>query len=142
MQIEQAVTDAQIQSCYPVMQTLRPHIQETDFVSRVRAQMRTGYILAYVGVSQTVVAVAGFRILDNLAWGRFLYVDDLVTAPKQRSNQYGAKLLLWLKTYAAQENCTQIHLDSGFQRLAAHRFYERESMVKSGFHFFGDITSP
>jgi GNAT superfamily N-acetyltransferase len=144
MQIKLAITDEQIQSCYPVMQALRPHLQETEFVSRVRSQAQNGYILARIETVEThqVVAVAGFRIIENLASGRFLYVDDLVVIPEQRSNGYGAKLLSWLKIYAARENCTQIHLDSSFQRLAAHRFYERENVLKSGFHFFGDITPP
>ncbi len=29
------------------------------------------------------VAAAGFRVGHNLAWGRFLYVDDLITFPRR-----------------------------------------------------------
>ena len=55
--------------------------------------MNSGYRLAFVQDTDGVVAVAGFRVGENLAWGRFLYVDDLVTLPSHRSKGYGAKLL-------------------------------------------------
>jgi len=51
MQIELAITDEQIQLCYPVIQALRPHLQETEFVSRVRAQAQNGYALVRVSYS-------------------------------------------------------------------------------------------
>ncbi|WP_363928505.1 hypothetical protein [Thiobacillus sp. 0-1251] len=46
--------------------------------------------MAFVQETDGVVAVAGFRVGDNFAWGRFLYVDDLVTHPAHRSKGYGA----------------------------------------------------
>lgn len=131
-----AGTDAEIVACYPVMSELRPHIPEQEFVSRVRSQQRAGYQLAYLkGPDEEIVAVAGFRIGENLAWGRFLYIDDLVTLAARRSQGYGHRLLDWLKQFAVDEGCAQIHLDSGLQRLDAHRFYGREGVDKTGFHF-------
>ena len=141
MNIRIAITDAEIAACYPVMRELRPHIAEDQFLSRVRGQEDAGYRLAFVRESDALVAVAGFRIGENLAWGRFLYVDDLVTLPAQRSKGHGARLLSWLKEYAAKEGCRQMHLDSGIQRKDAHRFYEREGMTMAGFHFVENITT-
>ena len=69
-----------------------------------------------------------------------MYVDDLVTLSEQRSKGYGAKLLFWLKEYAAREGCVQMHLDSGIQRKEAHQFYEREGMSMASFHFVENIT--
>jgi len=140
MKIRIATTDAEIEACWPVMRELRPHIAEDHFVFQIRHQEPSGYRLAYVQESDGVVAVAGFRIDENLAWGRFLYVDDLVTLPGQRSKGYGAKLLSWLKGQAAKHGCEQIHLDSGTQRKEAHRFYEREGMVLASFHFVEKIA--
>jgi GNAT superfamily N-acetyltransferase len=135
MQIRLATTDADIAACCPVMQELRPHVAQDEFVPRVRRQQAAGYRLAFAEGPDGPVAVAGFRVGENLAWGRFLYVDDLVTLPTHRSRGYGAGLLAWLKEYAASEGCTQIHLDSGMQRRSAHRFYARESLAITGFHF-------
>lgn len=140
MNIRVATTDTEIAACYPVMRELRPHIAEEQFLSRVRSQESAGYRLVYVQTSNTVVAVAGFRIGENMAWGRFLYVDDLATRSEYRSNGYGAELLSWLKQEAAKEGCEQLHLDSGMQRKEAHRFYEREGMSMASFHFVDKVV--
>jgi GNAT superfamily N-acetyltransferase len=134
MDICLAETDEQIAACYSVMRELRPHVREEDFVARVRVQQRAGYRLVYAAESAPV-AVAGFRIAENLAWGRFLYVDDLVALPANRSRGHGAALLAWLARYAFDQGCAQLHLDSGVRREDAHRFYRREGMALSSYHF-------
>ncbi|MCF6324570.1 MAG: GNAT family N-acetyltransferase [Gammaproteobacteria bacterium] len=140
MKIIVAKTEQAIAACFPVMFELRPHLIQETFVERVRQQQSQGYRLAYLDategeVSGQPVALAGFRISNNLAWGKFLYVDDLVTSAKQRSHGYGKALLSWLHEYAIKEDCSQLHLDSGMQRKEAHRFYEREQIIVTGFHF-------
>lgn len=135
MDIYIAGTDEEIAACFPVMRLLRPHLVEEHFVTRVREQALQGYRLASLDDGDRVVAVAGFRTGSNLAWGRYLYVDDLVVEEAQRSNGHGARLLQWLRDYARQSSCTQLHLDSGIQRVDAHRFYEREGLNRAGFHF-------
>lgn len=140
MNIRIATTDSEIAACYPVMWELRPHIAEDQFLSRIRSQEKAGYQLAFVEQSDGVVAVAGFRVGENLAWGRFLYVDDLVTLPAHRSKGFGASLLSWLREFAAKESCAQMHLDSGIQRKDAHCFYEREGMSMTSFHFVENIA--
>jgi GNAT superfamily N-acetyltransferase len=139
MNIRPARTEKEIAACYPVMRELRPQISENEFVCRVRSQEGGGYRLALVEDGGGIVAVAGFRIGENLAWGRFLYVDDLVTSEKCRSQGYGARLLSWLRHCAVAEGCQQLHLDSGMQREDTHRFYEREGMSRAGLHFVEDL---
>ena len=133
-----AKTDDEIQSCYPVMAELRPHVAAGDFLARVRRQQEiAGYELAYLK-SETdgeVKAVAGFRISECLAWGKFLYVDDLVSASSERSKGYGGALIDWLIEHARKQGCDQFHLDSGVQRFAAHRFYLLKRMEIEAHHF-------
>ncbi|MCG7897186.1 MAG: GNAT family N-acetyltransferase [Candidatus Thiodiazotropha lotti] len=140
MTIRLAETDQEIQRCYPVMAELRPHIRESEFVSRVRDQQQSGYRLAMLLVDAEPVCLAGYRVSENLAWGRFLYIDDFITRAERRSRGNGAALLDWLKREAQQQGCRQIHCDSGLQRELAHRFYERESMPKTGFHFAAPLN--
>lgn len=140
MNIHIATTDIGIIACYPVMRELRPHIAEEQFLSRVRGQERADYRLAYIQEPTGVVAVAGFRVSENLAWGRFLYVDNLVTLTGHRSKGYGAKLLAWLKEKATVEACEQMYLDSGIQRKEAHRFYEREGMTMTSLQFVEKVA--
>jgi len=140
MNIRIAITDAEIAACYPVMRELRPQLEEANFLVRVRGLEKTGYRLAFVRQSDNVVAVAGFWIRENLAWGRFMYVDDLVTLASHRSQGIGTRFLAWLREYAINEGCCQLHLDSGTQRKDAHRFYEREGVTVFGYHFAENLA--
>ena len=128
-------TDAEIGACQPVVAQLRPHVNESGFVPRVRRQMQQGYELATVVGTAGPVAVAGFRCAENLAWGRYLYVDDLVTDAAHRSRGCGELLLEWLIAEARRRDCDAVHLDSGVQRFDAHRFYLRHRMRISSHHF-------
>jgi ribosomal protein S18 acetylase RimI-like enzyme len=132
-------SDADISACYAVMGQLRPQIPTEQFVARVRSQMKDGYQLLAVVAHGQVAAVAGFRISQNLAWGRFLYVDDLVTDSTQRSKGYGEVLMRWLIERAKAEQLDELHLDSGVQRFDAHRFYLAQRMKISSHHFVIDL---
>lgn len=140
MDIRIAKTDAEITACFPVMAVLRPHLDEAEFLAQVRRQENEGYQLVFVDHPDGVVAVAGFRTGENLAWGRFLYIDDLVTLPAYRSKGIGSRLLAWLRAHAINRGCRQLHLDSGLQRKDAHRFYEREGLSATGYHFAEDLV--
>lgn len=133
--IQIAEAPAEILACYAVMAQLRPQYAQDQFLAQVQRQMKHGYRLACLSATGVVQAVAGFRLLENLAWGQFLYVDDLVTHPDSRSQGHGKSLLAWLTEYARRQGCAQLHLDSGAQRKDAHRFYLREGMENTGFHF-------
>ena len=104
--------------------------------------MEQGYQLLAGSVGGRVVAVAGFRLIEMLAWGKGLYVDDLVTDSSQRSRGYGEALMRWLIDHARQHGCEELHLDSGVQRFDAHRFYLAQRMKISSHHFALDLRGP
>jgi GNAT superfamily N-acetyltransferase len=126
---------------FPAMQALRPHFaDEAAFVERVDdVQRAEGYRI--VGVFEDTpahaLAVAGFRVGHMLAWGRFLYVDDLSTLPEARRRGYGRQLLDWVGGEAERLGCEQLHLDSGVgpDRIDAHRLYFNAGLAISSFHF-------
>jgi len=133
--VREAKDNAELTRCFPIMCQLRPQYTLDSFVQRVTEQQAEGYRLAYLEVDSKVVSAAGFRVINNLAWGKFLYVDDLVTDENHRSLNYGSELLNWLINEARRLKCGQLHLDSGVQRIDAHRFYAREGMLKSCYHY-------
>jgi len=134
-----ADSDEAILSCFPVMRQLRPRYEADGFLAQVRRQQEQGYRLALLADDETVVAVAGYRLGENLAWGRYLYVDDLVTDDARRSSGYGAELMEWLRRVARDADCDELHLDSGVQRFAAHRFYLNLRMKITSHHFVEDL---
>lgn len=133
--IRQVHTDLEIDQCFAVMAQLRPHLKQDEFVKLVRIQMQDSYRLVCAMDIDVVVAVAGYRISRSLSWGKYLYVDDLVTDTARRSEGIGKKLLCWLLDEARRNGCSQFHLDSGTQRKDAHRFYEREGMEMLAYHY-------
>lgn len=136
MKICTAFTEAEICACFPAFHELRPHLSERGFIAQVRRQMANhGYVLVYMLDEGSVVAAAGYRVAEFLAWGRTFYVDDFVTLSAARRRGYGGKLLDWLLEHATELSCDQFHLDSGVQRHDAHRLYLSRKLQISSHHF-------
>lgn len=136
MTIALATATADIARCFAVMHQLRPHLVEAEFVARMRRMQAEGFHLAFrEDEAGAIRAVAGYRYQEKLFSGKNLYVDDLVTDTTQRSRGHGRALLAWLASEAQRHGCTQLELDSGVQRHDAHRFYLRERMHISAYHF-------
>jgi GNAT superfamily N-acetyltransferase len=124
---------------FEAMKALRPHHGERDeFVRRVdEVQRPQGYRLVGAFEGERVVAVAGFRVLENLVSGRTLYVDDLSTLPEARRRGHAAGLLDWCAQEAERLGCDELELDSavGPERTDAHRLYFNQGLRITAFHF-------
>jgi GNAT superfamily N-acetyltransferase len=126
---------------FSAMRALRTAlVDEGSFVRQVdEVQRPKGYRLvgSFEGDDGEAAAVAGFRVLDSLAWGHCLYVDDLSTLPGARRRGHGRALLEWLHEEAQRLGCDQLHLDSGvgIDRADAHRLYLNSGLVIAAHHF-------
>ncbi len=124
---------------YTAFLELRPYLTSREaMIEQInRWQRPEGYRLlgSFVGDQEEPVALAGFRLLHMLAWGHTLYVDDLVTMADFRTQGHADHLMEWLFNEARTQGCDQLHLDSGHQRLAAHRFYFNHGLHISAYHF-------
>jgi len=126
---------------FEAMRALRTELADEEaFVQRVdEVQRPEGYRLAaaFEDGERRAAAVAGFRLGHNIAWGHFLYVDDLSTRPEARRHGHGRALLGWLLEEAGRQGCDQLHLDSGvgLDRADAHRLYLNAGMVIAAHHF-------
>jgi GNAT superfamily N-acetyltransferase len=136
-EIKEATTDGDIARLYPLMRELRTHIKSAEeLLERIRRQRaQSGWRLIYVEDAGVPVAAAGFRISEWLAWGKALYVDDLICLEPHRGKGFADALMAWMEELARNEGCAEFHLDSGTHRLAAHRFYHRFGLSISSFHF-------
>ncbi|HEX8123402.1 MAG TPA: GNAT family N-acetyltransferase [Solirubrobacteraceae bacterium] len=120
---------------------LRPHHGDADALARRvdDVQRPQGYRLigSFEPGEDEASAAAGFRVMEMLAWGRALYVDDLVTLPDRRGRGHADALFAWLGEEAERLECDQLHLDSGLNpdRADAHRFYFRHGLRIASFHF-------
>jgi GNAT superfamily N-acetyltransferase len=117
------------------MRQLRTAFSAEEFAARVELQQAEGYRLAYLEHEGTIVALAGFRVMNVLWSGKTMYVDDLVTDEAMRSRGFGERMVNWLVAQARSEGCKTFSLDSGTHRQAAHAFYFRTGLRISDFHF-------
>jgi GNAT superfamily N-acetyltransferase len=135
MNVTLAESDAEIEKICDVLLQLRPAFSREALIKQVKEQRERGFQLAYIESAGEVLCVSGFVLGMKLAWGKHMYVDDLVTAERHRSTGAGATMIAWLKEYARRSGCSQLHLDSGVQRFAAHKFYLREGFNIGSHHF-------
>ncbi|HEV2860534.1 MAG TPA: GNAT family N-acetyltransferase [Pyrinomonadaceae bacterium] len=134
-----ARSEQEIADCYPVMAELRPHLRRDEFVPTVRRLAEVaGFRLAYLTDGE-VKAVAGFRVSEWLAGGKYLEVEDLVAKSGERSKGYGGELFDWLVAHARDNACSQLRLVSRVSRLDAHRFYVRKGMRLEAHYFSMDL---
>jgi GNAT superfamily N-acetyltransferase len=125
---------------YVAMLELRPHIgSSADFVRTVNEKQRPqGYrLVGSFDDGEQAAAVAGFRVLDYLAWGHAMYCDDLSTRAMYRGHGHAGGLMDWMIAEAKRLGCGEFHLDSGVgpDRTEAHRLYFNKRMRISSFHF-------
>ena len=133
---------------WEALRELRPHLTDREaFVARVdELQRPEGYriVAVFEDGDEQARAVAGFRVGHNLAWGRFLYVDDLSTLPEARRRGHARRLLDWVAAEAERLGCDSVELDSGVgaDRQHAHRTYFSAGMRIASFHFTRPAAPP
>ena len=86
-------------------------------------------------MDNTVACVAGFVMNEKLAWGKCLYVDDLVTSETMRSRGAGKAMIGLVKTLCQGTGVPGITPGLGDASYDAHRFYDREGFDRSSLHF-------
>lgn len=131
MNIKSLKTHDEIMQSFYVFAELRPHLtSQASFTKQVIEQQKEGYEIIAIEEEDEIIACIGFRFLTNLAWGKVMYIDDLITRQKNRNQGCGKILLDRVIQIAREHSCDAVHLDTGYQRHAAHKVY-----LKQGFEF-------
>lgn len=129
-------TDDDYRASFGVMRELRPNLLDAEsFATQARRQGEQGYRLLAAWQDGEVKALGGYRILENLMNGRFMYVDDLVTTADSRRHGLGGKLLDALREEAKRQGCENFVLDTGLHMPLAQRFYYRQGLLALGMQF-------
>lgn len=121
---------------FELMRVLRPHLADSAaYVAQLVRQTEQGYRLLAAWDGERMVGLAGYRSLENLLYGRFIYVDDLVVSPELQRGGLGAQLLSAVRHEAVQGFCDHLVLDTGLHMPLAQRFYFRQGLLARGMHF-------
>jgi GNAT superfamily N-acetyltransferase len=117
-----------------VHRQLRPQLP-ADYAAKMERVFAGGGRMCVAAHGEEVVGVAVYRIHESTFAGLHMYVDDLVTDETKRSTGVGKALLDHLQGLARDFACETFTLDSGTQRVQAHKFYFREGLAVTAFHF-------
>ena len=121
---------------FDLMRVLRPHISSpAAYIAQLARQAEQGYRLLAAWDAERIVGLAGYRELENLLYGRFIYVDDLVVSPDLQRSGVGAQLLSAVRDEAVRRQCEHFVLDTGLHMPLAQRFYFRQGLLARGMHF-------
>ena len=125
-----------------VHRQLRPKLPElpADYAAKMKRVFAGGGRMAIAAEEEAVVGVGIWRVHENTFNGVQMYVDDLITDETRRSRGVGHALMEHLQHKARALGCESYTLDSGTHRQQAHKFYFREGMVVTSFHFEKKMT--
>ncbi|MCH8620366.1 GNAT family N-acetyltransferase [Undibacterium sp. TS12] len=146
MKIVDIHDEAGLRAIFPLMQQLRPHLADADeFIQRWQRQRLDAYRIVALYADEEAdsepLALAGYRIQENLVHGRFLYLDDLVSDQTSRSKGYGQYLMDYLHKQASLHGCAKLVLDTPLSNSLGHRFYFRCGMLATSLRFNMPIAS-
>lgn len=133
--IVECIEESQLRWAWPVMRQLRNNLSEDEYLGRIASARTEGYQLFALMEDSEPLGLIGWRLVNDLASGRSLYVDDLIVDDRKRSRNYGQRLIGFAKERALEQNCEAIRLWSGIQRVRAHALYQREGFDRAGFAF-------
>ena len=126
---------SELELAFPIINQLRPHRSLEEYIEIVKEMMQTGYQIACLFDGGKVVSFSGFTRLTILAYGDHIWVYDLITDENHRGKGYGKLLMSYIEKLAEEYGLTCVALQSGFQRVDAHRFYENIGYDKVSFVF-------
>jgi GNAT superfamily N-acetyltransferase len=106
---------------FPLIVQLRPHLDQEEFLSRVRRQSHSGYELVGAFRGGRLVGVLGMRPVHTLVRGPHLHVDDIVVEETERKSGIGRALMAYAEADARSRGMGSVFLDA---RPEAIGFYE------------------
>jgi len=143
IEIRSIEQQSDIGACHAVMLLLRPHLTDADsFIRQVMRQRENGFRLSAAWYGGRIIGVIGYRFQENLLYGRFVFVDDLVVHTEFRNDGVGAQLLSVARAYARETGCRHFVLDTGLHKALAQRFYFRQGLLARAMGFSEELFDP
>ncbi|MEI5908472.1 GNAT family N-acetyltransferase [Bacillus spongiae] len=108
------------------MNQLRTDLTEVSYLKLFQEMKKDGYQLFALSIENEIVSLAGIAMRVNFYNKRHIYIYDLITSSSHRSKGYGERLLNFIHTFAKESGAEYVALESGLNRVEAHRFYEEK----------------
>lgn len=124
--IVELTTIKQWEEAFPVMKQLRTDLVIENYLELLGEMKKDGYRLFAFYAGNRIVALTGISLRVNFYSKRHVFIYDLVSDVDHRSQGYGEKLLNYIHIWAKENGAKYVALESGLQRIDAHRFYEEK----------------
>lgn len=124
--ILELTTTEQWKQAFPIMNQLRSDLVEETYLNLLSEMKVDGYRLFALFSGDNIVALAGLSLRVNFYSKRHVFIYDLVTDTSHRSLGYGERLLSYIHDWSKENGAEYVALESGLQRIEAHRFYEEK----------------
>ena len=84
---------------------------------------------------ETLVAVSSGWITVRLYSGKQLEIDNVIVNPEIQSNGIGSTFIELLESWAKENHCDTVELNTYVQNGRSHKFYFNHGYQILGFHF-------
>lgn len=121
----------------PILKVFRSGLDDALLDIRLSRSLKGGY-LAFIAHGGN--GLLGYRLTEDVYWGKTFYIDDLVVLPHLRGTGIGAALLERAKVEARALGCDHVRLCSGLSRTNAHRFYEQNGLERTSLQFSHSLS--
>jgi len=111
---------------FPLVVQLRPHLDQDEFVRRVRRQSHNGYELIGAFRDSRLIGLLGIRPVQTLMRGAHLHIDDIVVEEAEQNSGCGRALMDYAEQDAKARGMSLVFLDA---RPEAIGFYQRLGFV-------------
>lgn len=135
-QFRVAKTTQDLESFFPVIKELRPHLSFSDYLKIYdHAHRNDGYEMVALVEDQQILGVVGYRFISDFVRGLHIYIDDLVVSEKVRSQGLGLELLQYAEKVAKESNCTTLRLCAALENERGIRFYDRNNWTRRAYAY-------
>lgn len=140
MQIVELTSEEDILATYPLLNQLYTELTYEQYKSYIAELLPLGYRRIVMRDEEgTLAASAGILVGVHFRYGKYLYVNDLITDENHRSLGLGTQLMDWIEAEGRKLGCKNIRLASNVTRTDAHRFYFRDGFKIHGYYFVKEL---
>lgn len=119
-----------------LIKQLNPMMQKSEIINMLDEMFTLDYYHCFgYMVEGHLIGISSAWITVRLYSGKQCEIDNFVIDAAWRSKGIGAKFLIHIETWAQEQGCHTVELNSYLDNIKSHEFYERESYHKLGFHF-------
>ncbi len=131
----ESILSSNVAEIKPLLIKLYPTIGADIIAERLTAVSQTDWECLCLRYHGEIVGVSGFRVMDRICYGKFMYVDHFIIDEPYRTKGASRTLLEHIIKMSRGLACEAIILDTFVTNAVAQRFWMNNGFSIVGFHF-------